>query len=554
MLIQIAHFTITLIMIFTTIYCCGLGVLKKIKFEGDQDFFLKILVGYTFIGIVSVIFHFFFKIDNFFSISIVLISSISFFIFFFKDYKKEYFIFIFIFILISPFLFAYSDHPIDSNMYHHPYLSYLKAEKIIFAIANIQFRFGHISLLQYVQATLINDYFHDIALSSINILFYLSFIFFVSQKIFLQKNINYSFLLTILISSFILIKFARYREYGNDLIPLLVCIYFLIRIVDEINKKTKLSDNAPNLFLFFFSLMFVHKISYIFASLIFITLLDFKKFKFLKQIRLSYFFFTLVLLFPWLVKNYIETSCLIYPIEITCFSNSFYHLHGKADPSSAAWLTEIWAKGFIDHPEWRSLDLQNYAKEFNWVPVWLSGHFLKILEIIAPLIFLIFIVTIYMFINKKKIFFKNSLNNINKKYYILLFTIFCGFFVWFYKAPVFRYGSFYIISFITISYLLMLNYFFKLKKISNVIFFKKIFLICIIFFVTKNIIRIHNSSNDFFPKTINTELDIKNINGLNLSRSNSKLSSLCYYTDTICSHELPAGIKVKKLKNYYVIE
>ena len=127
-----------------------------------------------------------------------------------------------------------------------------------------------------------------------------------------------------------------------------------------------------------------------------------------------------------------------------------------------------------------------------------------------------------MLINKKKN--KDRLDNKSKKYLILLLSIFCGLFIWFYKAPVFRYGSFYIISFITIGYLLILNSFFKLKKSLNVIFFKRIFIICIIFFISKNITRIHNSSNDFFPKTINTELNIKNINGLNLSRSKSKLS------------------------------
>ena len=327
-----------------------------------------------------------------------------------------------------------------------------------------------------------------------------------------------------------------------------------IKIVDELNQKTKFSENAPNLFLFLFALMFVHKISYIFASLIFITLINFKEFKFLQHIRLSYIFFIFLLLFPWLAKSYIETSCMAYPIEMTCFSNSFYDLYGKAEPSSAAWLTEIWAKGFIDHPDWKSLDLQNYAKKFNWVPVWLSGHFIKILEIVAPLFFLIFLGTTYMLVNKKKIFLRHKLKNKNKKYLILLLSIFCGLFVWFYKAPIFRYGSFYIISFITISYLFILNYFFKLKKLLNVIFFKRIFVICIIFFISKNVVRIYNSSNDFFPKTINTELNIKNIDGLNLSRSKSKLSSLCYYTATICSHELPSNIKVKKLKNYYVIE
>ncbi len=438
-------------------------------------------------------------------------------------------------------------------MYHHPYVSYLKSEKIIFAIANIQFRFGHISFLQFVQAAFLNDYFHEIALSSINIIFYLSFLLFVSRKIFIQKRLNYSFLASILISGFILIKLARYREFGNDLIPLLICSYFLIIILDEINKKTIISNNAFNLSLIFFALMFVHKISYVFASLIFIVLFKFENFKFFRDVKISNISVSFLILIPWIVKNYFETSCLVYPIEITCISNPYYSLTGLADPSSASWLTEIWAKGFIDNPEWRSLNLSEYAKGFNWVSTWINGHFIKILEIISPLIILIFLVSIYLIKNKKYFFLKKNKSK-NKKYYsILLITIFIGLSIWFYKAPIFRYGSFYIISFIVVGYLLLLMQLSKLNNSTKINYFKGIFLICLIFFVSKNMLRIHNSSKNFFPKTINKNLKIENINGLNLSRSVNPSSSLCFYTKYICSHELPKNVKVNKINNYYII-
>ena len=35
------------------------------------------------------------------------------------------------------------------------------------------------------------------------------------------------------------------------------------------------------------------------------------------------------------VKNYIETSCLVYPIVQTCIKNSGWYLTGMADPQSA---------------------------------------------------------------------------------------------------------------------------------------------------------------------------------------------------------------------------
>ena len=83
MLIQLLHSIITLTLIFTTIYCCGLGMLKKINLKNDQDIFLTILVGYTFVGTIAVLFHFFFKIHNIFSFLLISLSVIFFLIFYF---------------------------------------------------------------------------------------------------------------------------------------------------------------------------------------------------------------------------------------------------------------------------------------------------------------------------------------------------------------------------------------------------------------------------------------------------------------------------------------
>ena len=118
---------------------------------------------------------FFFRINNEFSIILVLFGVILFIKNYNKNFKKEFLFFLISLIILSPLLFGYSDHPIDANMYHHQYVSYLKSEKIIFGIANIQFRFGHISFLQYVQSIFTNDFFHIISLSSINIIFYFAF-------------------------------------------------------------------------------------------------------------------------------------------------------------------------------------------------------------------------------------------------------------------------------------------------------------------------------------------------------------------------------------------
>ena len=552
--LELLHYTITFILIFTTLYSYGLLITEKLNYNFCNEIFFKILTGYTFIGTLTLIFHFFFNIGNLFSLFLIINGLAILGYFFYKKLKREVFIFLIILIFISPVLFGYSDHPIDSDMYHHPYISYLKSEKIIFAIANIQFRFGHISFLQYTQSALSNDYLHNISIASINIIFYFSFIFFIFKKIKLQKNFDYTFLACVLISCFLLVKFARYREYGNDLIPLLVSFYFLIYIIQEIEKETSLSKFSINLIFPFFVFMFIHKISYSFTFLIFLILINFKT-NFFKNIKLSYLLVFLIIFFVWLLKNYITTSCLAYPLELSCLKNSLYHLSGIADPSKASWLTTIWSKGFIDHPDWRNLDLNNFVSGLNWVPTWIRGHFIKILEIMSPLFFIIFLFILFFLFKKKEITFDYKIySKYKKKFFLLSILIFLGLCIWFLKAPVFRYGAFYIISFIVILFISFLSHFFEFKKFNNISYFKNIFLVCFVFFMIKNCLRIYDSNTSFFPKTVSNNymerFDVKSINGLIMLKSPGES---CYYTKYICSHETPKGIKVKKLKNYYML-
>ena len=551
---QIIHSIITFILIYITLYSYGFAMTNKIYKHQDKDVFFTILIGYLVVGTITLILHFFFKINNFISIFFIINSLIIFYYFRHKISINKNFLYILIILLFSFFLFGYSDHPIDANMYHHPYVSYLKSEKIIFAITNIQFRFGHISFLQYVQSALSNDYLHKISLASINIIFYICFIIFISEKIINTKKFNYNFLINILFASFLLIKFARYREYGNDLIPLLVSIYFLIQILEVHKNKLFTNNNLMNFSLPFMAFMFTHKISYTFVVLIFLPLFNFTKLKFLNEINIKYFFVFLLIFVSWLIKNYITTSCFAYPVEISCISNNLYTLSGLAEPSKASWLTELWAKAFIDHPNWREIDLNVYMSGLNWFPTWFGSHFVKILEILSPLFFIILIFTFFLFFENDKFLIKRT-SKINSNIYLYIwFSILIGLSIWFYKAPTFRYGSFYIISFIIVTYILILNFFFKEKNSTHLKLFKVIFLISLLFFITKNSLRIYKSDAGLFPKTVfdsNKQNFYKgNDNDLQLL---TVTEDVCYYTKLICSHEIPKDIRVIELGNYYML-
>jgi hypothetical protein len=550
---EIIHSIITFIFIYITLYSYGFAVSSKIYKRQNVDIFFTILTGYIVVGTITLILHFFFKINNLVSIFFITSSLIIFYHYRHKIDIKKNLLSILIISLFSFFLFGYSDHPIDTNMYHHPYVSYLKSEKIIFAITNIQFRFGHISFLQYVQSALTNDYLHEISLASINIIFYICFIIFISKKIINTKKFSYNFLIDVMFASFLLIKFARYREYGNDLIPLLVSVYFLIQILDTNKNKLFTNNNLINLSLPFMAFMFAHKISYTFAVIMFLPLLNFIKLKFLSELNSKYIFVFFLMIVPWLIKNYITTSCFAYPIEITCISNNLFMLNGLAEPSKASWLTELWAKAFIAHPDWRQMDLNFYMSGLNWVPTWFKSHFFKILEIMSPLFFIMFVFTFYLFFKKDKFLIKRIFKKDSKKYLIIWSTILIGLSIWFYKAPVFRYGSFYVISFVILTYILILNFFFKEKQSTNLKFFKVLFLISLFFFVTKNSLRIYKSENNLFPKTV-VEQNISNFNKTNdgsLQLLTAK--GVCFYTKLICSHEIPKGIRIIKIGNYYIL-
>ena len=414
---------------------------------------------------MSSLHHFFLPINNVVSLTIISIGIISLFITKFNILDKKFLYSVICLILANIILLGYSSHPIDANMYPHPYVSYLNSEKIIYSIANIEFRYGHISLLQYVQSTFVNNFFNPLSISSINIIFYTFFLIYCFDLIFKKNQNSFIFLLKILFSAFLFIKIGRFREFGNDLIPFLAGSYFLINIVKEKLFIEKKFTNSIFLYMpIYSSFMLSHKVTYIFSTLIFFLIINKTKLIMLfknKYVVLTFLTFT----FLWVLKNYIETSCLVYPIVQTCIKNSGWYLTGMADPQSAMWLSEVWAKGFIDNPNWENLDLDNYIKNFNWFSTWLNNH-------LAPLVLIMIIISAYLLFFRKK-----NKHKIKEKYLslkdliVLLFIISIGLFIWLFNSPLFRYGTFYIVSFIIIIFFII-N--FKLIKNTDIYRIEKI--------------------------------------------------------------------------------
>jgi hypothetical protein len=534
----------------SVVYFVILGFGSLVKNFFYKDFFFKFLAGYFFIGLISLFANFFTPISSQISILVTFLGIVIFFINYRDFNKKELLALFFIYIASSIILILYSDHPIDSNMYHHPFVSYLNAEKIIFGVANIQFRFGHISFLQYVQAILISDYFHILNISAPNIILFISFIYFCGKKIISYKEVNFISLLILILSSFLLIKYGRYREFGNDIIPLLVSFYALIRVIEVIflnkEKNLMLFNLAPLYGIF----IFTHKISYIFSVLIFLVLIN------LKNLNLKAINFRIIIVFfiftsLWLTKNYINSTCLTYPMAFTCFENTNWSLGYISKVESASYLTELWSKGFISNPDWQKINLSEYIQNFNWVENWLRSHFIKILEKLSPIFSALLIIFGLGFIYKQK---KIETFNFRKLYFIIFF-IFIGLIIWFIKAPLFRYGAFYVVSFISLIFLVIYSYLFGFNNKFKKKYLSYLFLFSLVFFALKNIDRIIESKKSFLPETV-FKFNDSDVKFKFLGNKKIKIlkpdGHLCYYSYYLCSHEVHRDIKVIKYGNYFI--
>ena len=114
----------------------------------------------------------------------------------------------------------------DAGLYHLPYINILNNEKIIFGLSNLHFRFGHISIIQYLSAV------------SNNLLFGINGIVFAPAIIAVAVIINFT---SILLKK---IKTSEFDIHFYFLFGIFIFIFY------KMNRYIIWSD-APSHFYFF---------------------------------------------------------------------------------------------------------------------------------------------------------------------------------------------------------------------------------------------------------------------------------------------------------------
>lgn len=439
----------------------------------------------------------------------------------------------------------------DAALYHLPYISYLNEQKIIIGLNNIHFRFALTSILQYLSAINYNILFGINGISVPVSIFALTIIFyFLEQIINFIKNKKYDleFYFILFATIFIAYKMNRYSSYGNDNTTHLL-YFFLISIL--LNSEYKKNFD---LICYVSIFIFLNKNTYILVLLI--PIIYFYKNKVyqnkvnaIKKIFSPYSF----LLYIWIIKNILISGCIVFPISVSCISDLSWAKE-KQVVKQIAVSGEAWSKGWPEYDG--NLNQENFNDNFNWISSWTKNHSKYILKIIIPYILCLILILFLINIKKdKKVFLEK---NSDLTLILLINLVFV--FVFFYKFPLFRYGSSYLISLIILFFINLIVKF-NIRFIDKLT--KTILILVLIVFNMKQIIKIKNNYNrEFINKpwpniySLNDNyIPIKekfdNYEKLNIYFSDKE----CSYSKSICGSYKPENkYNIISFASYYIIK
>ena len=196
-------------------------------------------------------------------------------------------------------------------------------------------------------------------------------------------------------------------------------------------------------------------------------------------------FFLLLFGLIWLLKNFIISGCLIFPIPFLCFEIIEWSNFDLAVTEKMA--GEAWSKGWPQQNNFKSYEL--FVSNYNWFETWISGHFFIILEKFLPiLIFTIFFILIFLIYGKKIV--KEEISFLRKKFVLFYIVSILNLLLWFHYFPIYRYGYGFLTLFTILSVFIL---FMNLLKKPNLKFIKRYYFIIILigyaFFISKNIDR-----------------------------------------------------------------
>ena len=555
MTIAIEHFFIFLQISIICLFLSQCGFLfKKIIFvyHDNKNFEENGLFGFIFIGFIGLTINFFSPLNLIINnIIFIIIFFISFMLNFFNQNKIKLIKKIFCVSLFCYILLIYSNvNTPDALLYHLPYSKIINDEKMIIGLVNIHFRFGHISIFQYISSFFNNSLFKESGvLIPIGLL--TSYFFIYCYKLFKNDfkidSLRLKSYFTFLILIFSLYSFNRYSGYGNDA---QVHVYYFLAILYLldffIKNKTLLNFKKLSIICLF---TFLIKPFYLITLIIPLAIYFLIKKKFI-IFRSKFFIFTIIFASLWLLKNFFITGCLIYPVQKTCLKNTIWFDQNIKRVSTEG---EAWAKAWPRNLN-KDLNQEEFNKSFNWVSTWSQTHLLIIVEKLLPVV--IFIILNFLFFYFTHCLKKNYQKDNDKLFLLIYVTNLLFVILWFLKFPTYRFGISLIYTFIILSsYFIFIRHidFIKIKKYYN--FFTFFIIIFVSLICVKNVNRIFDDKTQSIVPSMYDPRDngkyLKVINNDGVFTYYYKVSA-CGYSASPCSN-MKVDLKKEIFLGYYSI-
>lgn len=531
-------------------FCSGYILQSHCKF-GDNSNFFTYFLGVIAISFLSLFLNFFLPLNQQIN-SIVYILVII--IFFLKNkfyIDKKVFIFLILSSFITFLLIIYSNvNRPDAGLYHLPYISILNENKILFGISNIHFRFGHVSIMQYLSAINNNYLFLNngisIPLASIVSFYYLYFFNDAQNILKDNKIIKIDNIFSLFILIYISFKITRYSSFGNDAVAHLSYFYLISCIL-----KKKINEININKVLLISVFIFINKpmlgIVFLIPGIIFLIQRNTNSIRVFSQI----FSLPILILIIWFVKNIVTSGCIIFPIKNSCIEKLAWT--NIEQIKSVNIEGQAWSKGWPERID-KKISMQEFNKNFSWIKAWQQKHMKYIFKIIFPYIMILFVIFIFIKIGYKDKIPKKDDKDLKLRLWLTTTISLIGIFSFFLIFPIYRYGYSYIITFISLLFILLIKNDNKSKK--EIFIFKFFIILSVITFFAKQsqkvIINIDNESwpniytfNSILEKDINYKQRIKINEGFYYYAN--KGDNLCMYSKSPCTSYL-VGKNIKLLK------
>ena len=525
----------------------GYGKIIALKYE--KNFLEEFFLGFMVVAFIVTFVHFFFKISFYITVGLLFIGLIL----FLRNHKssltklyKSNLLYLIIFLILLPIYISQKYHE-DFGYYHLPYVITMIEEKIIFGLANANSAFAHNSIwLNILSIFYINENYDFVIIPTF--LIYLVFIIYSVSLIIHEKIKTISSFFLIVCLFYIVLKFTRISEYGNDIPALIFTILAILnffKFQEERNLKKKLSYFFCNFSFTVFAILIKFSVIPVLILSVYLFLKNYKNLS--PEILKIRYLFIYILGITFFLQQFVYTSCFIYPSTLTCINTSWF------DPTilNSIDRLELINKSYAETNG--SITKAEFLKNFNWVSYWFNRNYSEILE---HLLTMIFPVILFLFISNKIISPKKLEL---KKIKIFIFFILIGFLFWFTFSPVYRFGIIYFISTIfLITLYFYQNRFFSKKKFTILI------LIFLLFNFSKNIIRIYDEDKIFYgiKKIKNEFLEYKNNNNerfsvfypnnqKNIKNGNGWQGRLCWDIKFLCSYD---EIDINSFNNYLIIK